>query len=75
MPPQKYVLVAMMVTWPIIALAQQSAPPTLKPKSPGEIAQASRILAEKNEGCRRQAREQKLTFLKRRQFIRNCVKN
>jgi len=31
---------------PAIALAQQ-APTQLKPKSPGEIAQASRVLAEK----------------------------
>jgi hypothetical protein len=53
------------------ALAQS---PAAKPKSPGEIAAASRLLAEKTESCRRQAREQKLTFLKRRRFIRGCVK-
>jgi len=64
----------MLLMWPAIALAQQGPAPS-KPRSPGEIAQASRVLAEKNEGCRRQAREQKLTFLKRRQFIRSCVKN
>jgi len=62
------------LAWPAIASAQQPPRPP-KPKSPGEIAQASRAIAEKNESCRRQAREQKLTFLKRRQFVRNCVKN
>jgi hypothetical protein len=51
------------------ALAQ-SAPP--KPKSPGEIAAASRLLAEKNESCRLQAKQQGLRFLKRRRFIRDC---
>lgn len=45
------------------------------PKSPGEIAAASRLLAEKQEDCRRQAKEQKLTFLKRRSFIRKCKKS
>jgi hypothetical protein len=53
------------------ALAQ-SVPP--KSKSPGAIAAASRLLAEKNESCRQQAREQGLRLLKRRRFIRDCVK-
>jgi hypothetical protein len=48
--------------------------PASKPKTPGEIAAASRRLAEKNESCRQQAREQKLTFLKRRRFVRGCVR-
>jgi hypothetical protein len=52
------------------ALAQ---PPSPKPKSPGEIAAVSRLLAEKNEICRRQARKQKLHLFKRRRFIRDCV--
>jgi len=53
------------------ALAQS---PSAKLKSPGQIAAASRLLAEKNESCRQQAREQGLRFLKRRRFIRDCVK-
>jgi hypothetical protein len=44
------------------------------PKSSGEIAAASRLLAEKQENCRVQAKQQKLTFLKRRSFIRRCMK-
>jgi hypothetical protein len=44
------------------------------PKSPGEIAAASRLLAEKQENCRLQAKQQKLTFLKRRRFARECMK-
>ena len=53
-----------------MVLAQSPSP---KPKSPGEIAAVSKLLAEKNEICRRQARKQKLHFLERRRFIRDCV--
>jgi len=53
------------------ALAQL---PSAKLKSPGQIAAASRLLAEKYESCRQQAKEQGLRFLKRRRFIRDCVK-
>ena len=53
------------------AFAQSPAP---KHRSPGEIAAASRLLAEKYDGCRRQARERGLHLLKRRRFIRDCVK-
>jgi hypothetical protein len=44
-------------------------------KSPGEIAAASRLLAEKQESCRLDAKRQKLTLFKRRSFVRNCIKN
>jgi hypothetical protein len=53
-----------------MVLAQSPSP---KPKSPGEIAAVSKLLAEKNEICRRQAREQKLHFPQRHRFIRDCV--
>ena len=44
-------------------------------KSPGEIAAASRLLAEKQESCRVEAKRQKLTFFKRRSFVRKCMKS
>jgi len=44
----------------------------VKPKYPGEIAAASNRIAEKNEDCRRQAREQHLHLVKRYRFIRDC---
>jgi hypothetical protein len=43
-------------------------------KSSGEIAADSRLLAEKQESCRFQAKQQKLGFLKRRSFMRECMK-
>jgi hypothetical protein len=44
----------------------------VKPKSPGEIAAASERIAQRNEDCRRQAREQHLHLVKRYRFIRDC---
>jgi hypothetical protein len=43
-------------------------------KSSGEIAAASRLLAEKGESCRVEAKQQHLHLLKRRSFIRACMK-
>jgi hypothetical protein len=45
---------------------------SVKPKSPGEIAAASERIAERNENCRRQAREQHLHLVKRYRFMRDC---
>jgi hypothetical protein len=52
-------------------LAQTPAP---KPKSPGEIAAASRVLAERSATCRSEAKAKKLHFGKRRAFLRECMK-
>jgi hypothetical protein len=53
------------------ALAQ-TAP--VKPKSPGEMAAADRIAAEKRHNCLVEARAQKLSFFQRRKYARGCVK-
>jgi hypothetical protein len=59
--------------WPAIAPAQaaMSGP---KLDSPGEIAVWSTMLTPKQDYCRRQARARKLTYMKRRSFVRACVK-
>ena len=46
-----------------------------KPKSPGEITKASTDIAERNENCRRQAREQHLHLLSRHRFLRDCERH
>jgi hypothetical protein len=62
-----------LAAWASITSAQQSL--SQKSKSAAETAQeASRIVTEKNENCRRQARERKLKGQKRLRFIRGCVK-
>jgi len=45
-----------------------------KPTSPGEIAIASEELAQKYETCRHQAKDLKLSFVKRRIYIHHCVR-
>jgi hypothetical protein len=45
---------------------------SVKPKSPGEITKASAHIAQRNEDCRRQAREQHLHLLSRYRFMREC---
>jgi len=65
---------AAIVVVPTLAMAQQQGSATARPRSPGEIAKESRILAEKNERCRREAKQKELKFLERRRFLRDCVK-
>jgi hypothetical protein len=72
----RHVPIAFVVLVTLISLCITAAfaePASSKPKSPGEIAAASRLLAEKNEICRRQAQKQKLHLFKRHRFIRDCV--
>jgi hypothetical protein len=69
---QFILLFAGAVAFPISSRAQQ-ATPSPKPKPPAEIA-AAKVLAERNERCRLQAKEQKATLLKRHRFFRNCTK-
>ena len=51
-----FLTVVVLMASAVVAVAQQSAPSSPKPRSPGEIAEASRVLAEKNESCRRERR-------------------
>jgi hypothetical protein len=61
---------AAIVTTSTLTAFAQSTPPKLR--YPAAIAAASRLLAEKNESCRLQAKQQGLRFLKRRRFMREC---
>ncbi len=45
-----------------------------KPTSPGEITVASEELALKYETCRHQAKDRRLSFVKRRVYIHHCVR-
>ena len=71
------VVVATALIAGLVSLGTVSAsaqPVSTKPKYPADIAAASNHLAAKQESCRRQAKQQKLTFLQRRRFVRDCVK-
>jgi len=53
------------------ALAQ-TAP--VKPKSPGDIAAADRVAMEKRANCEKEARVNKLSYFKRRQYVIGCIR-
>jgi len=55
------------------AFAQSAAPKPQKPRSPGEMAAIDLDKNEKRAHCASLAKEQKLHFLKRRMFIRDCM--
>src|SRR5262249_56234079 len=44
-----------------------------KPKSPGDIAAASNRIAQRNEDCRRQARDPHFHLVKPHRFIPDCT--
>ena len=55
----------------IPALAQ---PAPSKPRSPGEIAAADRIVMTERANCLREARALRLGYFKRRGYIKECLK-
>ena len=71
--PMMFTIVASIVLFGAFTVWAQS--PERKTKSPAEVEQAINDYNAKIESCRRQAREQKLHFMKRRRFIRDCVNN
>ena len=71
--PMMSAIVATVILLGAFAVSAQS--PERKTKSPAEVEQAVNDYNLKIGNCRRQAREQKLHFMKRRRFIRDCVNN
>ena len=51
----------------------QSAPEKYK-MSPGAMAAISRATIQNRETCKREAKDLKLGYFKRRSFIKNCMK-
>jgi len=70
----RIIFLSVVVSFGVSAATAEPLSPVSK-KSPGEIAAASRLLAEKQESCRLEAKRQKLTLFKRRSFVRKCMKN
>jgi hypothetical protein len=74
LPIQLFRLIACLgfLAFVLVPAFAQTAPK--KPKSPGEMAAADRIATEKRDACLHEARAQKLSFFKRRAYVRECVK-
>jgi len=59
-------------TFAAFSLATVAYAQSTTPKHPKEIAAESNRIAQRNEDCRRQAREQHLHLVKRYRFMRDC---
>lgn len=70
----RIIFLSVVVSFGVSAATAEPLSPASK-KSPGEISAASRLIAEKQESCRLEAKRQKLTLFKRRSFVRKCMKN
>ena len=62
-------LLAAFAAMPALA---QTAP--VKPKNPGDIAAADKLAMEKRANCEKEARAQKLSYFKRHQFVKGCIR-
>jgi hypothetical protein len=68
----RIVTLAMLTAFAAMPALAQTAP--VKPKSPAEIAAADKVAMEKRANCEREARANKLSYLKRRRFVQGCIK-
>jgi hypothetical protein len=62
---------AMLTAFAAMPAFAQTAP--VKPMSPAEIA-VDKVAMEKRANCEKEARAQKLSYLKRRQFVKGCIR-
>ena len=72
----RHVPIASTIVVAVVLLGASTASAQLPPrktKSPAEVEQAVNAYNAKIMNCRSQARAQKLHFMKRRRFIRDCV--
>jgi hypothetical protein len=68
----RIVTLALLTAFVAMPALAQSAP--VKPKNPGEIAAADKLAMEKRANCEREARVNKLSYFKRRQFVKGCIR-
>jgi hypothetical protein len=70
---RSHVSIGMAICLAVVAVAAQAQSPTpTKPRSPKDIADASRVLAAKNEDCRQEANKLHLHMLNRLRFMHQC---
>jgi len=68
----RIVTLALLTAFVAMPALSQTAP--VKPKNPGEIAAADKVAKEKRANCEKEARANKLSFLKRHQFVKGCIR-
>jgi hypothetical protein len=68
----RIVTLAMLTAFAAMPALAQTAP--VKPKNTGEIAAADKVAMEKRANCEREARANKLSYLKRHRFVQGCIR-
>ncbi len=68
----RIVTLALLTAFAAMPALSQTA--SVKPKNPGDIAAVDRVAMEKRANCEREARANKLSFLKRHQFVKGCIR-
>jgi hypothetical protein len=63
---------ALLAAFALMPALAQTAP--VKPKNPGDIAAADKLAMEKRANCEKEARAQKLSYFKRHQFVKGCIR-
>jgi hypothetical protein len=66
------VTLALLAAFAAMPALAQTAP--VKPKNPGDIAAADKLAMEKRANCEKEARAQKLSYFKRHQFVKGCIR-
>jgi hypothetical protein len=68
----RIVTLALLTAFAAMPALSQTAP--VKSKNPGDIAAADKVAMEKRANCEKEARANKLSFLKRHQFVKGCIR-
>jgi hypothetical protein len=68
----RIVTLAMLTAFAAMPALAQTA--HVKPKNTGDIAAADKVAMEKRANCEREARVNKLSYFKRHQFVKGCIR-
>jgi hypothetical protein len=67
-----FVTLALLAAFAAMPALAQTAP--VKQKNPGDIAAADKLAMEKRANCEKETRAQKLSYFKRHQFVKGCIR-
>jgi hypothetical protein len=68
----RIITLALLTAFAAMPAFAQTAP--VKPKNTGDIAAADKVAMEKRANCEREARVNKLSYFKRHQFVKGCIR-
>ena len=68
----RIITLALLTAFAAMPAFAQTAP--VKPKNTNDIAAADKVAMEKRANCEREARVNKLSYFKRHQFVKGCIR-